>query len=359
MLIDRARLLATLRKLLEIESPSGKEADVARYVVAELTAMGGKVVVDATGNVIARFAGEGEPVLLSAHLDTVLPTTGLRIVESDGKWRSDGTTILGADDKTGVAAILEAIRSLREKQVRHSPVEVVFTLSEEIGLIGAKALDCSQITARRGICLDSSGPVGTVIVSGPSQISLDITVTGKAAHAGMAPERGINAIAAAAEAIAGMHLGRIDEQTTANVGVIHGGTARNIVPEKATVLAEARSRDENRLRAQVDLMTRAFKEAAARHGAVADVSTEYAYRSFNLSQNDEVVHMVAVASKKLGIDVHLGAGGGGSDANVFNERGIKTVNLGIGYEDPHSPSEYVVIADLVRSAELLCAALSL
>lgn len=357
MLIDKARLLATFRALLEIESPSGQEGGIASYVTADLAQVGGRVVADNSGNVIARFEGAGEPVLLNAHMDTVMPTVGLKIVESDGRWCSDGTTILGADDKSGVAAILEAVRSLRERGLSHLPIEIVFTVAEEIGLVGAKALDYSLISARRGICLDSSGPTGTMMVAGPAQISIDATITGKAAHAGIAPEKGISAVVIASEAVAGMRLGRIDEETTANVGVIQGGTARNIVPEKATLLAEARSRDEGKLKAQVDSMVRSLEAAAARHGATAELKREYAYRAFNLSESDEIVRMVTQAAKSLGISVRLGATGGGSDTNIFNERGIKTVNLGLGYEDPHSPSENIAIADLVKAAELLCTVL--
>ncbi len=353
MPIDRARLLSTFRTLLEIESPSGHEGDIARYVTSELARMGGNVVTDASGNVIGRFEGVGEPIMLNAHLDTVMPTVGLKIVESDGRLRSDGTTILGADDKAGVAAILEAIRSIREQGISHLPIEVVFTIAEEIGLVGAKNLDYTLVSAKRGICLDSSGPVGMIMVAGPAQISIDVTITGRAAHAGMAPEKGISAIVVASEAIAAMRLGRIDEETTANVGIIQGGSATNIVPEKVTISAEARSRDESKLRAQVESMRKSLGSAAARHGATINMKAEYAYRAFKLSESDELVRMVSQAAKSLGMNVALGATGGGSDTNIFNERGIKTVNLGIGYDDPHSSNESIAIADLVQSAELV------
>jgi tripeptide aminopeptidase len=353
MLIDRERLLTTLRRLLETESPSGHESEIARILTDELSEIGARVTTDSSGNVIAKFDGTGDPLLLNAHMDTVMPTKGLKIIESGGKLQTDGTTILGADDKAGLAVALEALRSVRKKGIPHVPIEVVFTISEEIGLIGAKNLDFSLISAQRGLCLDSTGSPNNIIVSAPVQVSLDVTILGRAAHAGMAPEKGISAIVAAAEAIARMRLGRIDDETTANVGTIQGGTARNIVPEKVSLLAEVRSRDEEKLNTQLNIMVKAFEDSASHAGATIDLKTNYAYRAFRLSERDEIVRLVSKAADRMGLKVTLGATGGGSDANVFNERGIKTVNLGVGYDNPHSPSEYIVIDDFVRAAELL------
>lgn len=353
MPIKAERLLATFRTLLKIDSPPRKEEEIANYVRAELARLGAQAVIDNVGNVIGRFDGSGEPVLLNAHLDTVMPTAGLKVVESDDYWLSDGATILGADDKAGVAVILEVLRAAKENGDQCPPIEVVFTVSEEIGLLGAKGLDFAAISAKRGVCLDSAGPVGTIIVAGPGQISLDITVTGRAAHAGIAPEKGISAIVVAAEAIARLKWGRIDFDTTANVGVIQGGAARNIVPDKASVLAEARSRDESKLLTLVQQIRRSFERAAARRGALVQVDAQYEYRAFSLSENDAFVRAVCEAAERVGVRPSLNATGGGSDTNIFNEHGIKMVNLGVGYEDPHSPNERIAISDLVKSAQLL------
>ena len=357
MLVNKDRLIATFRALVEIQSPTGQEANLISYVVPRLESAGARVSVDSGGNVIAKIDGAGEPILVCSHLDTVMPTAGLKIVERDGVFYSDGTTILGADDKSGIAVILEAVESLREQQVPHLPVEVVLTVAEEVGLVGAKTLDYSQIVAKRGLCLDTKGPIGTIIVEGPSQVCLDVTIVGKAAHAGMSPEKGISSIVVAAEAISSMPLGRIDEETTANVGVIQGGTATNIIPEKTTVAGEARSRDEEKLKAQVDCMVRAFQVAGARHGATVHVNVEHVYRAFHLGPNDEIVRMMSEAARKLGLPARMEAGGGGSDTNIFNERGIQSVNVSVGYEDPHSTSEHIAVDDLVRAAELLVAVL--
>ena len=356
-MVNRERLLNTFLSLLEIDSESGSERDFAAAVVSRLQSLGLRPLIDAAGNVMAAMTGPGGPYLVSAHVDTVMSTRGLRVLVQEGIVKSDGLTILGADDKVGVAAILETVQCLLEREIEHPALEIVFTVGEERGLLGSKALDFSQISARQGICLDSSGAVGTIITQGPSQVDVDATILGRAAHAGLAPELGISAILVASEAISRMPLGRIDDETTANVGIIRGGAARNIVPEKVEVTAEARSRDEGRMQVQAAHMVAAFREAAARHGAQADVTVTEAYRAFNLSPDEPIVHRVMSAALSLGIEPSLEATGGGSDANVFNQHGIMTVNLGVGYENAHSPTERIAIDDLVRAADLLLAVL--
>ncbi len=349
----RQRLLDTFYELLRIDSPSGSESGVAARVTALLAPLGASVRSDASGNVLAHFAGSGEPILLCAHLDTVAPTPGLVIVERDGVISSDGTTILGADDKAGIAAIVEAMRHLIENHLPHSPVEAVFTVAEETGLVGSKALDFGSLRSRRGVCADSNGPAGTIITSAPAQVQLSATITGKAAHAGLSPEAGISAIIVASEAISRMRLGRIDEETTANVGTISGGTATNVIPERIEIKAEARSRDESKLRGQYQSMVGELEKAANAHGATASIEVEYAYRSFKLSTQDDIVRLTSDACRAIGLTPRIEATGGGSDANIFNEHGIATVNLGVGYHDPHSVSERIVIEELVGVTNLL------
>lgn len=352
-MINRERLANNFLASLEFESESGSERMMAQMVAARLQGIGLPMRTDVAGNVVAVMPGIGGACLICSHLDTVTSTRGIKVLVQNGIVSTDGLTILGADDKAGVAAILEVVECLHETGADHRTLELVFTVGEERGLLGAKALDYGQITAREGICLDSSGPVGTIITQGPSQVMIDVTIHGRAAHAGISPELGINAIVVASEAIAGMRLGRIDEETTSNVGVIHGGTASNIVPEKAEVKAEARSHSEAKLQAQTEHMKEAFEEAAARHGAKANVAVKPAYRGFKLDPDGSVVQRVVAAARSMGIDPLLKATGGGSDANVFNEHGIKTVNLGVGYENAHAPSERIALDELARVAALL------
>ncbi len=350
--VNQASLLATLRTLLEIESPSGHEQVIARWLTSELEVLGGEVQNDAAGNVIARFAGEGEPLLLSAHMDTV-PTTGPpRIIEGNGRWQTDGTTILGADDKAGLAIILEAIRFAGGNSAHHPPLEVVFTVGEEIGCLGAKKLDYSLITARKGICVETGAPyaIGT---AAPFMESIEVTIKGRAVHAGVVPEKGINAIAVAAEAIAALRWGRIDEETTTNVGMIQGGVGRNVVPEMVSVSAEVRSHDEQKYMARIRQVLESFQNAAARHGAAVQFAQTELCRGYKLEDDAEIVRMVTEAAATLGIEAKLRAAGGVSDANEFYAHGIKAPVLGAGAGHAHSTAEFIVIADLVRAADLL------
>ncbi|HEY3379424.1 MAG TPA: M20/M25/M40 family metallo-hydrolase, partial [Armatimonadota bacterium] len=239
--INRTRLIETFLTLLAINAPSRREGAIAKHLRTVLEELGLTVCVDdagehlggETGNLIARLPGniDAPPLLFCAHIDTVAPTEGLHVQRGNGEIRSDGATILGADDRAGVAAILEMLRALLESGARRPPLEIVFTVAEEIGVMGSMLLDYAQLTARYGFVPDTSGPVGIIVTRAPAQRHLHITIHGKAAHAGMTPEHGISAITVAARAIARMEQGRIDEETTANIGIMHGGKATNIVPE--------------------------------------------------------------------------------------------------------------------------------
>ena len=357
-MINRDRLISTFLELVRIDSPSGHEEAIGHNLMARLKALGLAVTQDAAGSLIARLDGEGEgrddaPLLLSAHMDTVGTDTGIRPIVKDGVIRSDGTTILGADDKSGVAVILEVLQVLHDDGLAHPPLEVVFTVGEEQGLVGAKALDLGQLCAREGIVLDSGGAIGTVIVRAPYQDKLFVTVHGRAAHAGAEPERGINAIRVAAEAIAAMPLGRIDEETTANVGLIRGGVATNIVPDEVELHCEARSRDEAKLIAQMQAMCAALDEAAARHGATVDLQQERSYNGFSLSLDTPIVKRAVAAVEALDIEPLLLPSGGGSDANILNGGGIVTINLSTGMAEVHTVNENIAIEDMAQSAELL------
>jgi len=358
-MINRDRLVSTFLEFVQIDSPSGQEEEIARCLMAALKSLDLLVVRDKTGNVIGRLAGEGQPILLSAHMDTVRPGRGVKPFIKDGIVTSDGTTILGADDKSGVAVILEVLRVLVEQDLPHPPLEVALTVSEEKGLKGAKELDLTTLRAQEGIVLDSGGEIGTIVVSAPSQEKIRAVVHGKAAHAGVEPEKGINAIVVAAEAVAAMPLGRIDEETTANIGRIQGGTATNIVPNRAEIAGEARSHDERKLEAQVQAMTEALKKAASQHRATVEIDVKRSYSTFKLSEEDGIVRRAVAAARTLGLTPALVPSGGGSDANVFNAGGIATINISAGMAKVHTTEERIAVADMVKCAEFLLAILEL
>ncbi len=371
-MINVGRLNALLLDLVRISSPSRKEHAVAERLRKEMEALGAEVVVDdagsrlggTTGNVIARVRGRTEgapPLLLSAHMDTVVPCESVRPVVEGTVVRTDGTTVLGGDDKSGCAIIVEVLRSLQERGVAHGDVEVVFTICEEVGLLGAKHLDVSRLRARHGLVLDCDG-VGELVTQGPAANKLTFRVHGREAHAGVAPETGISAIRVAAEAIAAMRLGRIDHETTANLGVIEGGLATNIVPPSVLVRGEARSRDVAKLESQTVHMRRCFEEAARRHEAWAGDTAYLArveaeihrdYDLLNVPPDARIVRLVREAAGKLGRDFQARATGGGCDANVLNGKGFQVANLGTGMREIHTVKEWLDLRDVHAAAGIV------
>ena len=355
--IDEKRLLTTFLELLEIDSPSGDETQVIQHLERKLTRLGLETEIDAAGNLIGRLAGRGDPLLLCAHVDHVPPCIGITPIVEGDIIRSDGTTVLGGDDTSGVAIILELLELIASKreQIDEKPpaLEIVFTVQEESGLLGSKGLDTSRLTARHGIVLDMGGPRGWIAAQGPSQNRLQAVVHGRKAHAACAPEEGINAIRVAAEAIAVEPLGRIDEQTTANVGIIHGGEATNIVPDRVEILGEARSLDGEGLRKQTEAMISALNEAAGRHGATVATDVEFSYRAFTVSEEAPIVQMLSRTTRSFGLEPALIPTVGGSDSNIFNERGIQTVNISTGMEQVHTTEEQIKLSEMVFCARLV------
>ncbi len=353
-MIRQDRLLSTFLELVSLDGPTGGEEPVALDVVSRLKSLGCSVARDSFGNVVARFAGHGdEPILINAHLDCVQPCLGIHPVVIDGVVRSDGNSVLGADNRAGAAATLEVLASLIEDGTRHLPSEIVFTLGEEAGLLGAKALDYGMLHARWGLTLDASGPVGGCVVSTPWHDVIKATIHGRAAHSGVEPEKGVNAILAAAKGVAGMRLGRIDEETTANIGKIAGGTAMNIVAERVDLVGEARSRNEEKLKRQTSSMVQALDAAAVQIGARADIEVTRAYNGYNLTAQTPIVARMVTAARSLGIIPRLEATGGGSDANILNAHGITILNLCAGYADAHTVRESIGVGELVRLATLV------
>ncbi|WP_305044560.1 M20/M25/M40 family metallo-hydrolase [Geoalkalibacter sp.] len=371
-MINQARIGEEFARLAAIASPSFGEGEIARYLQDRLTRLGGQVRFDGaaariqgqSGNLIAYFPAAGrdtQPLMLSVHMDTVEPAAGVRPVLRDGVFTSAGDTVLGADDKAGIAEIIEALEVMRERDIPRGPVEVVVTVCEEVGLLGAKHLDFSLIRSRRGLALDTSG-VDLAIHRAPCANKLRIEVLGREAHAGIAPERGISAIEVASRAIAAMRLGRIDEETTANIGTISGGQATNIVAKRVVLEGEARSHDPQRLEAQTEHMVGCFTEAAREmrkeiDGALvaAEVNWEIIsdYPRMHVPLDAPVVRLVQDAGQALGRPIKVRSAGGGSDANIFNAQGIETLILGTGMTNVHTLDESVSIADMTQVAELL------
>jgi tripeptide aminopeptidase len=355
------QLLDLFLRLVRIPSPSGQERAVADLVLEHLRAAGLEPFEDdsagatgaSSGNIQISLPGRGAgvPVLLGAHIDTVAVAGAITPVVENGRVRSDGTTILGADDKTAVAVLLALLTDLAVEPPAGG-VEVVFTTSEEIGLRGAKALDLARVRAAAGFVLDSSGPLGEVIVAAPSQRMVTAEFKGRAAHAGIEPERGRSAVVAAARAIAGMKLGRIDEQTTANIGVIEGGVASNVVPDRCVMSGEARSRDAARLAAQVQHMLDAIALGATEAGVDVTTSVAAEYELFSLAEDSLPASIAAEALRSIGIEPRFVGTGGGSDVNIFNARGLPSVNLSAGYEHVHSPEEVMPLDRLRQAYEL-------
>lgn len=363
MSIDAERLLRSFIELTKIESPSFEEQEVADYLVRQIRSLGWQAQADR--NIILRIPGSAAaPTLLfCAHMDTVEPQGKLDpVVRSVSTSRQEETivtnrnaTVLGADDKAGVAAILEMLRVLKEDTISHGPLEIVFTFGEEKGLLGMKAVDFSEIQAKYGFAVDGDGPVGTVILKAPYYDRLKAVFRGKAAHAGVDPEQGVNAIRAASLAVAKTKQGRIDDETTVNIGKIKGGRAANIVPDETYVEGEARSHKLEKLEAQSQAIVRAFESGAREVGAQVEVDVRREFDGFDLSEADPIVELTFAAIRKLGLEPRPASSGGGSDTNVLNSKGICSVNLGTGAEKVHSPEEFISVKELCLLPELLVA----
>lgn len=352
-MVNRQRLVDTFVDLVRIDSPSGHEQEAQRFCANKLKALGFTTEYDAAGNLFARLPGKGEPLMINAHTDSVQPCMGIKPVVQGDMIRSDGTTILGADDRAAVAAILEALQVIADKKLPHPPLEVVFTVREEFGLQGARELDYTRITAKRGVVLDHEGPAGGIVVAAPYQDRLLAAIHGKAAHAGVAPELGISAIRVAAEAIAAMPLGRIDSETTSNIGIIKGGMARNVVPPLVDIEGEARSRDAGKLERQTAAMTQALRDAAARHKTTVDITVTRNYNGFRVGPDNATVQRLMAAAKAVGIEPRLEESGGGSDVNIFRTHGIDALVISAGFGDVHTTAEWQSIPELVKATEML------
>ncbi len=366
-MINSQRLAQRFKTLCEIDSLSRHERDVALEIEKILISMGAEISYDSArekvggncSNLIAKFKGtvEASPLFLSGHMDTVGPGEGIKVQFKDGVFRSDGTTILGSDDKSAIAIILEVMDVILENKMDYPPVELIFTVCEEIGLLGAKYFDYSLMESRFGYILDSTDTEG-IVTRAPSANKIRFRVHGKAAHAGAAPEKGINAIQIASRAISKLALGRIDAETTCNIGTIQGGVATNIVPEFVEIHGEARSHDIEKLKSVTQNMINAFQEAAdefktAEMNPRIEILVDEDFPGTLIPEDHGVIRLARKAAANLGISLAARTIGGGADANIFFGKGIMAGVLGTGMTDVHTLNESIDIRDMENSAKLV------
>jgi tripeptide aminopeptidase len=362
-MVDGKRVIDEFMELVQIDSFSKNERLMVDALKKKLDEMNAEYYEDDAGSKYGGNAGnlvccikgnKKAPVLLfSAHTDTVTPGIGKKPVLENGVIKSNGNTILGADDVSGIVCMLEAIRTLKDEEESHGDVWFAFTMGEEEGLYGSKALDLSKINADYGIVLDSGIDIGTFIISAPSHYHIEIIIKGKAAHAGIEPEKGINAIFVASKAIADMELGRIDSETTANVGIIHGGSATNIICDEVKIEAEIRSRNQEKMDKCLAQIKKCVEDAANAAGAEFQYNYEMEYKTFDIDKNCDIIYMLDKATTALGLKFELKTSGGGSDTNIFNEKGLVSVNMNVGMNKPHTLYENILADDLVKAAELV------
>ena len=348
---NQERMINDFSDLVRIDSPSGEEWDVALHVTERLSNLGFHVGRDEHGNVIAREDGGDSPLILSAHMDTVDPGRSIKPQVVGDRITSDGNTILGGDCKAGVAAILEALESVKEEGRPRRPLEVIFTRGEEIGLVGASNLDFSMIRGREAVVFDGNGPVNTITGASPTYMAFDINVRGRGAHAGVEPEKGLSAIKIASDLIAELPQGRIDEETTFNIATITGGTVRNAVPSEATITGEFRSMNVESLELlRMQLITSVNNIRARYTDAEITETLEMMFQMYRLDPNEATAQLTMRVMRSMGLEPNIKPSGGGTDGNVFRLHGIENVVVGMSTNLMHTIDEYVVIPDLMNTA---------
>ncbi len=359
----RNDVISYFLRLVAIDSESLNERGMIDALKLDLLDLGAEIDEDDchkntggnAGNLFARFSGtiDKDPILLCAHVDTVKPGIGIKAKIENGKIFTDGTTVLGGDDKSGIAEIMIALRRIKDSGRPHAPIEVLFTVSEEIGLLGAKGFDKSRIKAPFGYAFDTHR-VGELVIGAPSQNSWEVTIHGRESHAGVEPEKGLNAIRIASEAIAAMPLGRIDRESTCNVGRIEGGGATNIVPNKVRIFGEVRSHNASKLDKITADIRQAFEDTIARFkddGGRMEFTSQTEYKAFSISEKAPVVQLAKSALRNLDIPFTIGRGGGGSDANIFSAAGIPTIIVGTGMDKVHTVQECIETDQLLLGAD--------
>lgn len=362
-MIDQHRLLETFLAILRINSYYPGEDPVIDVLRPKLERAGVELTMDEHRNVLGYWPGTGslqseEPILLCAHTDTVRPTEGMEPIVRDGAVHSDGSSVLGADDKAAVAAIVEAVESIFDAGVDHPPAEVLLTVGEDVGHIGSKAFDVSPVRSKMAFIPDADGPVGGIMLAAPWTTSQCVTFTGRAAHAGMEPESGRNALCMAARTIESMRIGRIDEETTSNVGTLHGGEAMNVVPPSADLVWQVRSLDQSKFETLRDEMFDCCRKGAEAFGGTIESKTIGGTNGFRFAEDAPIIRRAESAIRSTGLDAWKSVTCGGSDANEFNNKGLDAIVISVGYLDIHTNVEAMPLDDLHRLAEV-CAALIL
>jgi len=346
------RMVNHFMEMVQIDSESGNEENFINYLKDQFEEIGGKAEKDSYGNLVAKFpaknSGKTEPILFSCHADTVKPGIGIEPVIEDGVIRSKGDTILAADDKAGIAELFEALRTAES----HPPLEIAISRQEEVGLLGVKNLDYSMITAKKGFLLDND-TLDTIVIGGPSYFAIDVKITGRAAHAGMEPEKGINAIQAASHAICALTLGRLDHETTANVGVINGGMIRNGVPDSVTFLAECRSLDHEKGADLAKDMERIIREEVKEAGAEVEIVVDNLCKAVDIPDDSETVELSKQALKSVGVEAETTFITGFTDASIYNNMGIEMAVVGIGAQLEHSTEEHIRIEDMIKARDMV------
>lgn len=366
--VVKDRIVQEFMELVQVDSETKHEQEISRVLKEKFNALGLEVMEDdsrertghGSGNLIVTWKAEGveqaPKLFFTCHMDTVTPGNGIKPQLGEDGWiRSDGSTILGSDDKAGIAALFEAIRVVREQNIPHGQIQFVITAGEESGLMGARAMKPEVLDSDFGYALDSNGEVGSICIAAPTQARIEMKITGKSAHAGVNPEDGISAIQVASKAISKMKLGRIDKETTANIGSFEGGGATNVVCDFVLIRAEARSIVQEKVNHQIQHMREALETTTREFGAQGEFRSEVIYPAFSFTEHDEVVQLAQRAIQGLGLATSTFHSGGGSDANVFNGLGIPTVNLAVGYQNIHTTEEKIKADDLVKVAEVVVA----
>ncbi|MEG0969975.1 MAG: M20/M25/M40 family metallo-hydrolase [Acidaminococcaceae bacterium] len=359
--LNKERIYTEFVELVQIPCHTLKEKEIFGALKAKLVALGftvkqddaGKKLGGEVGNLWAFLKGNcptAKRVLLSGHMDCVEPCTGVKPVRRDGNIYSDGTTILGGDDKSGIVGILEGIRMILENEEPHGDIQVLFTIAEEGGVNGSKNMNPAFLNADIGYALDSEGAPGEIVTSAPGQNRLTFKVIGKTAHGGVAPEKGLNAIILAGKALAALeHYGRIDEETTSNIGIIQGGAATNIVPDVVEIFCDARSRNADKLYKQTEYLKKTFTEVVEANGGKVEIKEWVAYPSFALTEADEVIKVAVAAATNGKLPIDITVTGGGSDANFINAAGVPCAILGTGMQEVHTKDEFIKEEDLYNT----------
>jgi len=361
--MSKERLVETFFKYVAIDSESYLEKDFAMKLAKDFKELGcsvyfdeaGKSIGGNSGNLYCTFEGNNkkEPIMFSAHMDTVKPGIGIKPIIKNGKILSSGDTILGADDKAGITVIIELLRRIKEEKIDSPTIEFIFTVAEEMGLKGALSLDYSRINSKSGIILDVGGKAGKIINSAPGHVVLEGTFIGTSSHAGSNPEAGKSSVRMACEAISNMKLQRIDKETTANISGMFSDYATNIISGKTRILGEVRSLNPKKLKKQMDHMLEKIEKACEKYNGEFKGGFSETYKSYKYSEKDEFIEKLKIACENKGVYPKICASGGGSDANIMIENGIKAINFSCGMEKAHSLEEEVSIEELVKVVNIL------